>query len=141
MGTCNILRLIKRPDEQVYRALFTKCIQLQVLSLTFDRFDSESPDEQQPVYRLGWERLLSLLPHIPRSVHLIIIQLDSFEHDIRLLHSAKEVLPQFECAVMQRRPQTRVSVRPSDSPIFDLDEQRQIRQVFPRLSNEAMLEF
>ena len=125
----------------VYEVLLASCTQLQVLCLIFDRWGSRGEQDDLGLYRRGWEQLLILLPHLSRSVHHIIIELDSFEDGIRLLHAVKEFLSKFECAVTERRPQTRLSVRLADHPILSHEEQGRIKEVFPQLSGKELLDF
>ena len=138
---CSGAVLTHRSGHPVYGAFFTSCTKLQVLCLTFDRWGFRSEQDDLELYRLGWEQLLSLLPRLSRSVHHIIIELNSFDDDFRFLRGAEDVISKFVCAVAERQPQTKLSVRLADHPILSHEEQEQIREVFPRLSGEALLDF
>ena len=122
-------------DDSVYGVLFDVCAQLRSVSFTFGRSNGDY------YYKLGWERLVEAIQHLPRSVRLIGIELDSFADDVRRLRTARDDIARFEGLITKRQPHTVVAVRSSDQPILQLDEQRQIRELFLELSQKALLQF
>ena len=117
----------------IYTTILDVCTQLQSVHFSFGWAPSA-------YFRLGWERLVGAIPHLPPSVHLLILEVD-FVVEIDLLRGVEDLRRSFDGLVVERRPPTVVSVRPNDRPMFGIHEQTQITALFPQLTADALLQF